>query len=164
MQLQAALMLVNAPVSSWATIALFSAHTQVPCWLVLGLFLLAFQPEVAVMTCAGLFQIMAPYFGAADLHVKKPSSWPARSRSGWDYSWGHRSVTLWDCCIGMLMRTEDLCTGLLLYYTTWVGRVKMIERVRQLFYIWVVFDWDVFEYCLRDSSTSWEEVSKRNGL
>lgn len=30
----------------------------------------------------GLFQIMAPYFGAADLHVKKPSAWPARSRSG----------------------------------------------------------------------------------
>jgi len=41
------------------------------------------QPELDVTTChAGLFQIMAPYFGAADLHVKKPSSWPARSRSG----------------------------------------------------------------------------------
>lgn len=58
----------------------------------------------------------------------------------------------------------DLCTGLLLYYTTWVGRVKMIERARQLLYIRVLFDWDVFEYCLRDSSTSWEEVCKCNGL
>lgn len=30
----------------------------------------------------GLFQIMAPYFGAADLHTKRPSEWSARSRNG----------------------------------------------------------------------------------
>ena len=38
--------------------------------------------EPHLMWHAGLFQIMAPYFGAADLHVKKPSAWPVRSRTG----------------------------------------------------------------------------------